>query len=58
LQTGGRKEAQSGEEAAADRVRCGEAYGMLRPPPSKFFKNTNLTRPGGEQGGAASQDKE
>jgi hypothetical protein len=36
-QTGGRKEARlGGVAAAADRVRCGEAYGRLLPPPSVF----------------------
>jgi hypothetical protein len=41
LKTEGRKEARSGWWQAADRVRCGEAYGSLPPPPSEFLKNTN-----------------
>ena len=52
LHTGDRKEARlGGVEAAADRVRCGEAYGRPPPPPSVCQKITNSKRSGEEQKG-------
>jgi hypothetical protein len=42
--TGGRKEARfRGVAATADRVRCGEAYGRLPPPPSVFREIPTLS---------------
>ena len=43
--------------AAANSVGCGEAYGMLRRR-HRCYENTNPTRPGGEQRGAAPQEED
>ncbi len=42
MKTEGRKEARSGRWQAADRVRCGEAYGSLPPPPSVLGRTPTL----------------
>ncbi len=55
--TRGRKEAWFSGVAAANRVRCGEAYGMMRRRRS-CCEDTNTSRPGGEQGGATSQEED
>jgi hypothetical protein len=57
LTTRGRKEAWFSGVAAAHRVRCGEAYGILRRR-HRCCEDTNPSSPGGEQGGIAPQEED
>ena len=43
--------------AAADRVRNGEAYGSVQPPP-QVFKRHRPKRLGGREGGVVPQEKD